>query len=270
MFIDTHCHLDITAKGFETKFEENDFDSIFEIINRAELAGVGLLVNIGTDSESSANSVSMAKRFEQVFATVGIHPCDVKNEWKKSFDEIKKLAKKDKVVGIGETGLDFFHKPFCKDLQEDAFKAHIELSLELDLPLVIHTRDSIDETLKILEPYKNEARGVFHCFQQSVEIAKEIATMKLGNAARFYLGIDGPITYKKNDYLREVVKAVPLETLVLETDAPFLPPVPHRGKKNFPEFIPLIAQEVANARGISIEEVEAETTLNAKKLFGLV
>jgi TatD DNase family protein len=270
MFIDTHCHLDITAKGFEEKFDSNDFDLILDIINRAKKEKVGLFVNIGTDLESSGNSVEMAKKFEQVFSTVGIHPCDVKEEWKKSFEEIKKLAKKDKVVGIGETGLDFFHKPFCRNLQEDAFKAHIELSLEFDLPLVIHTRDSIDETLKILEPYKNEARGVFHCFQQSMDIAKEITEMKLGNGARFYLGIDGPITYKKNDYLREVVKAVPLETLVLETDAPFLPPIPHRGKKNFPEFIPLIAQEVANVRGISIEEVEAATTFNAKKLFGLV
>jgi len=195
---------------------------------------------------------------------VGIHPGDCNASWQKDVKKIEALlANKEEnvIVGVGETGLDFYHKPFNKQRQVDAFKAHIEASLEHTLPLIIHMRDSSEETLRVLDEYKDEACGVAHCFVQTKDIAQVLIDWG------FYLGIGGPITYPRNELLREMYALVPLESIVLETDAPFLPPQPFRGKPNHPKYIPLIAQKIAQIRNVAVEVVAEVTTTNAKKLF---
>ena len=264
MFIDTHCHLPIIAKKkFDTFLEKSHFLEIEKIINDAKKENVGKIITIATSYHESVNAVAVAEKFENVFATIGIHPCDCKEDWKKDFQEVKKLLKNKKVIGIGETGLDFYHKPFFKQRQIDAFKFHIELSIENNLPLIIHIRESVDDVLKVLEQYKNQARGVTLCFSQSLDIAKLFIDWN------FFIGIGGPVTYPKNHELREIVKNIPLEKILLETDAPFLPPQPYRGKQNHPKYIPLIAQEIANVKEIGLEVVEDVTTKNVKSLFGI-
>lgn len=250
MFIDTHCHL--TMLGSEAVKEASD-------------AGVSPIVTISTNLQDSIDSIKIAREHENVFATVGIHPCDVTEKWRDDFKQIEKLLEnieQNKIVGLGETGLDFYHKPFDKQRQIDLFKAHIECALRYDLPLVVHMRDSADEVLKILEFYKgNQLRGVAHCFLQNKQIADQL--IEWG----FYLGIGGPLTYPKNNDLRELFKTIPLDNVLLETDAPFLPPQPYRGKKNHPRYIPIIAQELAKIREIELSTVSDTTTANARRLF---
>ena len=268
MFVDTHCHLNIMVKKeFDTLLSEEHFPIAHEIIAQARDAGVTQIVNVGTSLPESQNCVALAQRFPEVVATVGLHPCDCTPTWRKDFEEIAKLAKQHKgtaVVGIGEVGLDFYHKPFDKQRQTDAFKAQIELCLELDLALVVHVRDAGDELLKVLEPYaKDIKRGVIHCFSQDQSFADVVLDWG------FYLGIDGPVTYPKNEQLRAIVRSTPLEQLVLETDAPFLPPQQYRGKKNSPAYIPLFASLIAELKGVTLEHVAQVTTHNAQRLFSL-
>lgn len=265
MFVDTHCHLNMmTRKQPDTWLQENDFVAIQKVVEESKAKGVGKIVTVGTSLNETMNSVDIAKRFDGVFATAGIHPCDATEDWKQDFKTIKALVQgkqKNKIVGVGETGLDFYHKPFYKDRQLDVFKAHIELSIEYQLPLVIHMRDSCDEVLKTLEPYKDEITGVMHCFLQEKSIADTVVSWGM------YVGIGAPITYPKNDDLRALVKDLSIDQLVLETDAPFLPPQEFRGKMNYPYYIPLFAQMIADIKGISSEELAIITTRNAETLF---
>lgn len=240
--------------------------SVAGIVDAAAEKGVSQIVNVGTTINETHNSIMLAQQYENVVATVGIHPCDTTASWKKEIAEIEKMlmTHRDLIVGVGETGLDFYHKPYDQGLQTSLFEAHIELALKHDLPLVVHVRDAGDAALKVLERYKGEARGVLHCFSLDLGAARDIAAW--GN---WYIGIDGPVTYPKNDWLREVVATMPLEFLLLETDAPFLPPQAFRGKQNSPIHIPLIAEAIAQARGCSVDEVGAVTTQSAQKLFAL-
>ena len=268
MFIDTHCHLNImTGKAPEARLTRDDFSHIAQIIDAAQDAGVGKIVNVGTSLSESLNSVEIAQRFESVFATVGIHPCDATERWYDDFKELVSLVKdkqRNKIVGIGETGLDFYHKPFFVQRQKDAFKAHIELALEYALPLVVHVREAGDEVLRIMEEYvPSGVRGVIHCFSQTQAFADQVI------AWGFYIGIDAPITYPKNELLRSVVKHVPLSHLVIETDAPFLPPQQFRGQHNHPAYIPLFAPAIGEQQGVRVDVIEEMTTVNAEKLFGI-
>jgi len=267
MFIDTHAHIDMMVKRpSNSPLQSEHFESIKTIIQESEVAGVTKIINIGTGVAESLNSIAIAKRFENVWTTVGIHPCDLSDSWRRNFDEIVALAtgkQQNKIVGIGETGLDFYHKPFNKQRQADAFRAHIELALKKNLPLVVHMRDSADETLKVLEEYAADLRGVNHCFCQEQYVADQLLDWG------FYLGIDAPITYPKNHEFREIVKNLPLDSILLETDAPFLAPQQHRGKQNSPAYIPLFAQTIADLKDISLQEVASKTTENAESLFGI-
>lgn len=268
MFIDTHCHLNIMAKKeFDTLLLPEQFTIIQQIVDQAKMSGVGAIVNVGTSLPESINSVEIAKKFQHVYAAVALHPCDCTDSWKKDFEEIKKLVirkEENKIVAIGETGLDFYHKPFEKQRQQDAFKAQIELALEFNLPLSFHVREAGDEFLKVLEEYVKEIKnGVIHCFSQKADFAKIVVDWGL------FVGIDAPIGYPKNDWLREVVAGIPLDNIVLETDAPFLPPVEYRGKQNSPVYLPLFAKIIADLKGISLEELEKVTTMNAITLFDL-
>lgn len=268
MFIDTHCHLNIMGKKeFDTLLHADHFVAIEQIINQAKAAGVGAIVNVGTSLPESINSIEIAKRFKNVYAAVALHPCDCTESWKEDFEAIKKLVIKkeeNKIVAIGEIGLDFYHKPFVRQRQEDVFKAQIELALEFNLPLSFHVREAGDEFLKVLEEYVKEIKnGVIHCFSQKADFAKIVVDWGL------FVGIDAPIGYPKNEWLREVVAGIPLDHIVLETDAPFLPPVEYRGKQNTPVYLPLFAKIVADIKGVSLEELERLTTINAIELFDL-
>lgn len=257
MFVDTHCHVTIMAQ----RGEASD-----EVVQQAAQAGVTKLITIATTVQDSLDSIQVAQQFPGVWATAGIHPCDCPQGWRQVFRAIEALCenkKKNKIVGLGETGLDFYHKPFFKQRQLDAFVAHIECALVHGLPTVIHIRESVDEVLKILEKYKSELTGVAHCFSQDKSAAQTLIDWG------FYLGIGGPVSYPKNDLLREIVRDAPLERLVLETDAPFLPPQQFRGKPNHPKYIPLIAQVVADAKGVELATVGEVTTGNVKKLFSI-
>ncbi len=200
------------------------------------------------------------------FSVVGLHPCDCTQDWGEDFSKIKELVenrKHNKIVAIGETGLDFYHEPFHRGRQLSSFEAHIEFALECDLPLVVHVRESSDEILQVLEKYKKEVKGVIHCFSQDKSFADTVLEWGL------YLGINAPLTYPKNEELRELIATIPLEKILLETDAPFLPPQQFRGKQNRPAYVPIIAQAIANAKKIDVSEVERVTTENAQKLFGI-
>ena len=268
MFIDTHCHLNMmTGKVDGQKLTPDDINQIERICNQANKCNVGIIINIGSSLENSIDSITIAKKMPCVWAVVGVHPCDCGPDWQNKLKEIKNLIKdksENKIVGVGECGLDFFHKPYDAEIQTAAFKKQIELALENNLPLVVHVRNAADEALKNLEEYvKNSIRGVIHCFSQNADFAKQVLDWG------FYIGIDGHITYPKNDALREIIKNVPLNRLLLETDAPFLPPQQFRGKQNSPIYIPLIAEFIAGLRNIKLEELEEATTQNTKNLFGI-
>lgn len=267
MFVDTHCHLNMMAvKNYDDKFEPKDLEIVKDIINRSQKNNVKKFLTVGTNLQDSLIAILISKKFETVYATVGIHPCDSKDAQDQDLGAIEKLIinkKENKIVGIGEIGLDFYHQPYDKNKQIKFFEAQIELSIKYKLPLVIHVRESVQETFDILKNYKNSITGVIHCFSQDKEYAKKFLDLN------FYLGIGAIITYPKNNYLREIVNFMPLDRILLETDAPFLPPQEFRGKQNSPEYIPITAQAIADAKNIDIKEVEVITTENVKKLFGV-
>jgi len=268
MFVDTHCHLNmLVKKEFDVLLTPDQIEAIDAIIQEAYNAGVKKIINVGTSLLESINSVEIAKHYVTVFATVGIHPCDATESWYNDFKEIEKLAQhkeKNKIVGIGEVGLDFYHKPFFRQRQEDVFKAHIELAIEHKLPLSIHVRDAGDELLEVIEPYaKNITGAVIHCFSQNQAFANTV--IQWG----FYIGIDAPITYPKNEQLRDIVRNISLNNIIFETDSPFLPPQEYRGKQNRPAYIPLFAQTVADLKKETLAVVQEVTTANVKKLFGI-
>ncbi len=266
MFFDTHCHLDMMVLQQEHQLlGEEHFAELDRIMGVIRNAGVIGMINIGACVTGTQNSIALARRYKDVFASLGIHPCDCRQEWVDDLNGLKKFLHEideNKIVGIGETGLDFFHQPFDKDRQVAAFKAHIELALEHKLPVIVHSRDASDQTLTVLQEYiKDGLCGVLHCFSHQGYVAEQLLSWG------FYIGVGGYITYPKNTELRNVVKNIPLDHLLLETDAPFLPPQQFRGKQNSPAYIPLFAQMIADAREISIQELAQATTVNAGQLF---
>ncbi len=265
--VDTHCHLNMMVdKKSDALLTEEQLKEIGVIVAAAGNAGVQTILNVGTSLNESRNCVTIAGRYPNVYSSVGIHPCDCSSSWRKQMAELRLLVKdaeKNRIVAIGETGLDFYHKPYDQGLQTDVFKTHIELALENDLPLVVHVREAADEVLRVLEEFKGEARGTFHCFQQKQYVADQ--AIEWG----WLLGIDAPITYPKGEQLRSVVAAVGLEHLILETDAPFLPPQSRRGKQNSPVYMIETAEKVAEVKGVSVEEVIRVTDENVKRIFSI-
>ncbi len=267
-YIDTHCHLNMLVKEtFDRILTTSEETAANDIIQQANNVGVHTIINVGTSMIESKNCYALAVRYPAVYATIGIHPTDGTHDWRIHINEFKKMILQDhrtRIVGIGECGIDLYHKPYDLALQKDIFKAQIELALEYKKVLVIHSRNAAEETLMTLEPYaKDITNAVMHCFSYSLDIAHEIINRG------FLLGIDAPITYPKNISLQEVVRSVPLSSLVLETDAPFLPPQKERGKKNYPHNIPVVAREIAILRSEPVEHIAQQTTINAQKLFTL-
>ena len=253
IYIDTHCHLNHT-----------DYADLPEVLKRAEAEDVRQILCVGYDLESSAQALKLAQETEIIFAAVGVHPHDATTFTQDAENQIRELAEdRKRVIAIGETGLDYYYDHSPRDVQRQAFRMHIDLAQELELPLIIHSRDAYDDVLEILEEKGLPKRGaVMHCFLGNAEIARR--SLALG----CYLGVDGPITFKNSDALRLVVADLPLDRLLLETDAPYLTPRPHRGHRNEPSYLPLIATALADLLGITVEEVKAQTSKNACDLFG--
>jgi TatD DNase family protein len=254
MLIDTHCHLDFPDFAQDTE----------EVVKRAKEAGVEYIINIGSSLKNSYAAVNLAKKYPTVFATVGIHPHEAEQAKTETFYEIKELSKEKKVVAIGEVGLDFYRRLSDKAIQEEVFVKFISLARERNLPLVIHCRDAQEDVLRILsrEEYSG-IEGVIHCFSGDESFLSKC--LDLG----FYISFTCNITYKKADNLRRLVQLVPLDRLMLETDAPFLSPEGFRGRRNEPRHIKLLAQEISRIKQKSLEDIAQVTTQNAKKLFGL-
>ncbi|MBN2267579.1 MAG: TatD family hydrolase [Candidatus Babeliaceae bacterium] len=259
MLIDTHCHLEMVAE---------DLSSVKEVVAEAQRADVLRMITVGTTVSTSSQAIQFAKLFEgTVWATVGLHPCDGHAGWRDDLAQLRLLIEGDTkhyVVAVGETGLDFYHPGEHRQYQESLFHAQIELAIEKKLPLVIHTRNSFDATMTILESYRAEnILGVVHCFSEGIDDAWRV--FDLG----FLIGIGGPVTYPKNGSLRSVVGAAGLDHLLLETDAPFLPPQAIRGKKNSPREIATIARFISELLKVDFVDVAQKTTSNAESLFCL-
>ncbi len=253
--IDTHCHLDMISSG----------EDIGKIVSRAAARGISRIITIGIDLESSKKAIDIAEKHETVYASVGIHPHNVQGLQDNSYDELEKLCDNSKVVAYGEIGLDFVKQYAPQHVQLEHYARQIELAKKVGLPLVIHDREAHDEILHILKkeaPFA--AAGVMHCFSGDWSLAKQI--LNLG----FLISIPGIVTFTKASTLHEVAQKIPLDKLILETDAPFLTPDPYRGRTNIPEYVLYTAKKVAGLRGITVEEVARSTTDNAQKLFNIL
>jgi TatD DNase family protein len=252
MLIDSHAHLEM---------KEFDADRP-DVIKRAGLAGVECIITVGTSLSLSRKALAIARLYDNIYATVGVHPHDVAKAGDKTFDELKKLAGDPKVVAYGEIGLDYFRNISPREIQVEMFSRQLELACELKLPVIIHDRDAHEQTLRMVKdsPIRH---GVFHCFSGDWAMARQC--IDLG----FYISVPGVVTFDKSQQLHEVVRQTPLECLLLETDCPYLTPVPHRGKRNEPAFIIHTAQKVAQIKGLSLEEVAQAAAQNTRKLFRL-
>ncbi len=251
--IDTHCHLD---------FPEYNRDREEVIVQAAE-HGVDRLINIGVDAKTSRVSFSLANSYENIFCTVGVHPHDSKTLTPQFLDEMATMAEHRKVVGIGEIGLDYYRDLSPRPLQKEAFVSQLDLAVSLNLPVVIHVREAMDDAIDIVKKYTGRVHGTFHCFPGTPEQAQQV--IDLG----FHISVNGILTYK-NAKMARVAAEVELERILIETDAPFLTPVPHRGKRNVPAYVKIVCAKLAEVRGMDMAEVDKITTRNAEKLFGLV
>lgn len=253
MLFDTHAHYD-----------DGRFDGDREaLLARMPEKNVGLIVNPGCDLPSSRTAVALAEKFEFVYAAVGIHPENCGDFEPGMIDDLRELAKAPKVVAIGEIGLDYYwaeNPP--KDLQQEVLRRQLKLAEELDLPVIIHDRDAHADTLAIVREFPR-VRGVFHCFAGSTEMAREL--IKMG----WMLSFNGAATFKNAKKAPEVIAAVPLEKLMIETDAPYLTPVPHRGERNDSSYVRFVAEKIAQIKGLTPEEVEKATWKNGRAFFGV-
>ena len=253
MLIDTHAHLEMS------EFDK-DRDAVIE---RALENGVDAIIAVGINLEDSKKAIALAKRYDAVYATVGVHPHDAKSIDTATYDSLKKLAEKEKVVAYGEIGLDFFRDRSPRDIQIKRFQEQLDLAGELKLPVVIHSRDAHSETFEILKKHKGNLRGVLHCFSGDYEMATKY--IDLG----YYISIPGTIIFPNAEKLVEVVQKIPLDSLLVETDSPFLTPAPKRGKRNEPAYVAYVAKKISEIRGLTPEKVAIATTENARNLFGI-
>ncbi|HET6421510.1 MAG TPA: TatD family hydrolase, partial [Geobacteraceae bacterium] len=239
-----------------------DFD---RMLDRALEAGIREIIAVGADLESSRAACELAANHERIYCSVGIHPHDAARVSDKCYEIIRRLAEENsKVVAIGEIGLDFYRDHSPRDVQEKVFRDFIRMARRLSLPVIIHDRDAHEQVLKILrEENSTQVGGVLHCFSGDLHMARKCVEMG------FYISIPGTITFPNNETLREVVRGIKTENLLLETDSPYLSPVPYRGKRNEPANVRIVAEKVAELKGLSLEDVCRITSLNAKRLFGI-
>lgn len=250
--IDTHTHINCIEEI-----------SVEDIIKNALDNGVEKLIVPAAYPTDIEVVKELAQKYENVYGLLGVHPSEVKGWNDDLIDKIKEYSKSSKIVGIGEIGLDYYWDKSFNDLQKEVFIKQIKLANELNFPISVHDREAHKDTFDILTEYNKNSAVVMHCFSGSVEFMKEC--VKQG----WYIAIGGVVTFKKAIKMKEVAKEVPFDKLLLETDAPYLTPVPYRGKTNQPAYVKYVAEEVASIRGISFEEVDEITTQNAKKVFSL-
>ena len=252
MFIDTHVHLN--ADQYEEDVEE--------VIERALAAGVSKMVVVGFDRKTIRKAMALTERYSFIYVVIGWHPVDAVDCTEEDLEWIEELSKHPKVVGIGETGLDYYWDKSPKEIQQDVFRKQIQLAKKVDLPIIIHNRDATADVVRILEEEDaKEVGGIMHCFGGSVEVARQCIDMN------FLISLGGPVTFKNAKAPKKVAAEIPLEKLLIETDAPYLTPHPHRGKRNEPFYVTLVAEEIAKIKELPIEEVASVTTKNALKLF---
>lgn len=251
--IDAHTHL--TDKAFD---KDRDF-----IIKDLENFNIKAIINPSEDIETSIKAVELSKDYENVYAAVGIHPENVDNVKEEDFIKLEELAKNEKVVAIGEIGLDYYWKDDNKELQKKVFIRQIELAIKLNLPLVIHSRSAAGDTIEILEKYKDKVVCQMHAFGDSVEMMERY--VKLG----FYISIGGVVTFKNSRKIKEVAKSVPLDRLLIETDAPYLTPEPYRSLRNDSRKIIEVAREISNIKDIKLDKLTKNTTRNTERLFNI-
>ena len=251
MLIDSHAHIQLD------KFD-GDRGAVLE---RAQEAGVHAIMVIGFDIETSRGAIALAEKYDQIYATVGMHPHDAKDLDDETVRIFYEFAAHPKVVALGEMGLDYYRDLSPRPIQKAAFERQLDLAEELDLPIVIHNREAYHDILPILQARRGRVRGIMHCFSGDVEIMRQ--TLALG----FHIGIGGPVTYRKSNALREVAQKVPGDALLVETDCPWLAPQFRRGKRNEPAYVRATAEKIAELRGISLEEIGEMTTQNFEELF---
>jgi len=255
MFIDTHVHLN--ADQYD--------DDLQQVIERALEAKVEKMIVVGFDRKTIERAMKLADEYKFIYAVIGWHPVDAIDCTPEDLEWIEQLAAHPKVVGIGETGLDYYWDKSPKDVQQELFRKQIHLAKKLKLPIIIHNREATGDVVKILrEENAASIGGVMHCYSGSVETARECIDMN------FMISLGGPVTFKNARMPKEVAKEIPLEYLMIETDAPYLAPHPYRGKRNEPSYVPLVAEEIARQKELEIDEVAKATTSNAIKFFNLV
>jgi len=252
--IDTHSHL---------QFDAFDADRA-EVLGRMRAAGVGAAVVVGCDLESSRAAIALAEEHDEIYATVGVHPNDCGGWSEATRDSLRALAAHERVVAIGESGLDYYRDRVDRETQHRAFHGQAELAMELELPLVVHDRDAHDDVVAILESHAAHGlRAVMHCFSGDATLALR------ATAAGLIVSFAGPVSYRKNTELREAAAMVPADQYVIETDCPFLAPQARRGKRNEPAYVAYVADTIAEARGIPVTQVHEQSTRNACRLFGI-
>lgn len=256
MLTDAHCHL--------SELSEQELD---DVLKEALASGVTTLIAVGAGYgfDDNLKTVNITKKYETVFCALGMHPHDAKDVTDENFLKLKKLISENKkVVSVGEIGLDYHYRHSPEEVQQQVLRRFSQLALEVKKPVMIHDRDCGDDCVNILtEENARDAGGMAHCFTGSLELAKKY--LNLG----FYISFSGIITFKKSEEVREIVKMVPMDRLLIETDAPFLAPVPLRGQKNQPAYVKYVAEHVAQIKNLQFEEVAKITTENAKSLFGI-
>jgi len=249
---ETHAHYDDHAF-----LEDQDI-----LLKQMHKEGIEYIVNIGCSMENSRSITEFVKKYDFLYGTAGVHPEDAGNLTEQDLAELEELSRKDKILAIGEIGLDYHYDEPPKDIQKYWFVRQLGLAKRRELPVVIHSRDAAKDTLDIMKAeHAGETNGVIHCFSYGVEMAREYLNMG------YYIGIGGVVTFKNGRKLKEVAEYTPLDRIVLETDAPYLAPVPFRGKRNCSLYLRYVAEEIARLKGVSVEEVCAVTFENAKKLY---
>ena len=253
MFVVSHCHLD------KLDYQELH-NGIEDVIAKAKAVNVTEMLSVGVTLDSFPSMLEMIEPYENIYASCGVHPLDVESDF--SLEKLHQYAANPRVVAIGETGLDYHYQPETAELQKLRFEQQVELAVNVNKPLIIHTRNAREDTLAILRAgHAEKCGGVIHCFTEDLTFAKQ--AMELG----FYISISGIVTFRQATQLKDVVKALPLDRLLIETDSPYLAPVPHRGQQNEPAYVVEVAAYIAKLKSCGLHEVATATTTNFKKLF---
>lgn len=254
MLFDTHVHLN------DDQFKED----IEEVIKRAQEAGVSNMVVVGFDRATITRAMELIEKYDFIYASIGWHPVDAIDMLDEDLAWIEELSSHPKVVAIGEMGLDYHWDKSPRDIQKEVFRKQIRLAKKVNLPIVIHNREATADIVDILkEEHAESVGGIMHCYSGSPEVAKECLDMN------FYISLGGPVTFKNAKKPKEVAVEVPLDKLLIETDCPYLAPHPYRGKRNEPAYVKLVAEQIAELKGLTFEEVAVATNQNARKLFGI-